>query len=73
MGDPLAEGSESQKGSDGGSRSVVCANWRAEHGASSLAICRLGGKKGEEGNELGSGGMGGHRAQDCAVDSDDEE
>ncbi len=52
---------------------MVRADWGSEYGASSLAICQLGGTEGKEGDELGSRGVGRHGAQDCAADSEDEQ
>ena len=52
---------------------MVCADWRSEYSASSVAVCGSGGKEGEEGVELGRRGLGRDGAQDGAPDSDDEE
>ncbi len=73
MGNSLAARPQGEERSHGGSRSVVCADWRAEHRASSLAVCGFGGAEGEKGDELGGGGVGRYGTQDCAADSDDEE
>lgn len=52
---------------------MVLPDWRFKHCASSLAICRSGGTKNQKRAELGCRGMGRHRSQDRAADSDDEE
>lgn len=73
MGNALAERVEGQAGSDGRSRSLVRADRRSEHGASSMAVCEPGGEEGEEGDELGRRGVGRYGAQDGAANPDDEE
>lgn len=58
MGNPLAAGTEGEERGHGRGGGVVRANRRPEHRTSSMAIRESGGEEGEEGNELGGGGMG---------------
>ena len=58
MGNSLATGVEGKERGYGGGGRVVCADWRPEYCASSVAICGSGGEEGKEGDELGSGRVG---------------
>lgn len=51
---------------------MVRSDWRLEHRASSLAICRSGGAENQTREELDGGGMGRYRSQDCSIDPDYE-
>ena len=51
---------------------MVRPDWGIEYSASSLAICRSGGEKGEKRTELERRGLGRHSTQDGAVNSEHE-
>ena len=71
MGNTLAERIESEKRGHGRGRGLVRADWRPKHRSSSLAVCGPRGEEGKKRAELGSGGVGRDRAQDCATDPED--
>ena len=52
---------------------MVCADWRAEHGASPVAVCKFGREEAAQRTELEHRRLGRHGTQDCAIDPDDEE
>jgi hypothetical protein len=52
---------------------MVCADWRIKHSASPVAVCGFGRAKAKSRTELEYRRLGRYGAQDCAVDSDNEE
>lgn len=72
MGNTLETRAQGQERSHGRGRCMVRSDWRFEHCASSLAVCRSRGTEEKTRDELGGGGMGGNGAQDGAVDREDE-
>lgn len=73
VGDSLAPRSQGTTRSHGRRGCMVRTNWRAEHGASSLAVRRSGGAQGAAREELEHSRLGRDGAQDGSFDSVDEE